>query len=406
MIDFDTALSRLRAAVAPLSAETVALGDAAGRVLAAPAVAAFASPRRDVATRDGFAMRRGDCRSGAVLTVVGEAVPGGSATPPIGAGQAMRIFTGATVPDGADHVVMQEHTARDGEHGMVTITGGSHDDSHIRRSGSDFATGQAVLDAGTRLSARALVAAAAADCGALVVTRRPRVAIIATGDELAAPGTAVRNDRLIPDSITPGIAACVADWGGVVGAVARLGDHLPALIAAAGSALVAADVLVITGGASVGDRDFVKAMVAPHGLTMVFDTVAMKPGRPVWCGRIAPVNAGGEPDQGTWVIGLPGNPTSAMVTARLFLAPLIAALLGQIVPDPLAWRMLPLAAPLPATGARAAFVRARWDADGLVPLANQDSGAQSPLAAADYLIRCAPHQAAKPAPTAVCAVAL
>ena len=152
--------------------------------------------------------------------------------------------------------------------------------------------------------------------------------------------------------------------------------------------------VIVTGGASVGERDFAKPMFAAHGLDLLFPKVAIKPGKPVWLGRV----------RETWVLGLPGNPTSAMVTARLFLLPLLARLHGQAMADVLRWRALPLASPLPATGSRETFTRARLDDGGLTPLSNQDSGAQRALAEADWLIRCPPDQPARGAGYAVTAL--
>ena len=152
--------------------------------------------------------------------------------------------------------------------------------------------------------------------------------------------------------------------------------------------------MIVTGGASVGERDFARAMFAPHGLDLLFSKVAIKPGKPVWLGRA----------RGKWVLGLPGNPTSAMVTARLFLQPVLARLLGQSAQAPLGWRHLPLAAPLGPTGDRERFVRAIWSQAGLVPLGNQDSGVQGGLAQADWLVRCPPEQPPQEAGTLVTAL--
>jgi molybdopterin molybdotransferase len=241
-----------------------------------------------------------------------------------------------------------------------------------------------LLDAGTRLTPRAMIAAAAADVARLTVAAQPRIAIIGTGDELAPPGEAYLREDAISESVTFGVAARAEQAGAKVVAKTIGLDDLSALEAAAGDALKLADLVIVTGGASVGERDFAKPMFAAHGLELVFAKVAIKPGKPVWLGH-----AGGK-----LVLGLPGNPTSAMVTARLFLLPLLARLQGQPTGYAMQWRKLPLAAPLGSTGNRETFVRARWDEAGLVPLGNQDSGAQGPLAAADCLIRCPVGQAA------------
>lgn len=375
MISFDAALALIADTVEPLAGETVPLVEAAGRVLAAPVVAAVPSPRRDVSAMDGYALREADAAIGARLDVIGESFAGGALPPAVEPGQAVRIFTGAAVPVGADIVVIQENCEA-GE-GTVTIVRPFGPGRHIRKQSSDFAGGEVLLGAGRRLDPLAMVTLAASDSAEAAVHRRPRVALIATGDELAPPGTAQANPLAIPESVSFGVAAMAAEQGGDVVLRRSGGDELAALVVTAGEALRAADLVVVTGGASVGERDFAKAMFEPHGLDLVFSKVAIKPGKPVWLGRA----------QGRWVLGLPGNPTSAMVTARLFLTALLAALQGR---DPVAlldWVMLPLAASLPPPGERETFVRMIWNDAGLVPLGNQDSGVQGALSAARWLVR-------------------
>lgn len=376
MIGFDEAVGLIAVQAAPLGAEQAALEDAAGRILAQPLRARSAAPRVAVAAMDGYAVVDAATRPGQTLRVIGESRAGAGYPGPAAPGEAVRIFTGAPMPDGADRCIMQEYAARDGD--AVRFADGYGPGWHVRAPGSDFAAGELLLDAGTRLTPRALIAAAAADVATLAVAVRPRVAIIGTGDELAPPGEAYRRDSAIPESVTFGVAAMAAQAGASV--VARMigADDLPALEIVAGNALAMADLVIVTGGASVGERDFAKPMFAAHGLELVFAKVAIKPGKPVWLGRV----------RGKWVLGLPGNPTSAMVTARLFLLPMLARLQGQTPAEVMPWRRLPLAAPLGAAGSRETFVRARWDEAGLVPLGNQDSGAQGALAAADWLIRC------------------
>lgn len=376
MIGFDEAVGLIAEQVLPLGTEHVALAEAAGRVLAAPLHARSAAPRVAVSAMDGYAVIDAATRPGEPLTVVGESRAGAGYPGTLAAGEAVRIFTGAPLPAGADRCIMQEYATRDGE--TVRFAEGYGPGWHVRAAGSDFAAGDLLLAAGTRLNPRAMIAAAAADVASVTVAMRPRVAIIGTGDELAPPGEAHLRDDAIPESVTFGVSALVADCGAqVVHRTIGL-DDLPKLEAAAGAALETADLVIVTGGASVGERDFAKPMFAAHGLELVFAKVAIKPGKPVWLGRT----------KGKWVLGLPGNPTSAMVTARLFLQPLLARLQGQPVAEVLRWHSLPLAAPIRATGNRETFVRARWDEAGLMPLGNQDSGAQGALAQADWLIRC------------------
>lgn len=375
-IGLDEALARLAALVTPLPVETVPLAEAVGRYLAAPLHARCGAPRVAVSAMDGYAVVDASTRPDHPLTVVGEAWPGTPYSGEVGAGEAVRLFTGAPVPAGADRVIVQEQAQRDGA--TVRFTAGYGPARHIRQAGSDFAAGARLLGPGTRLDHRAMVAAAAADRAELPVFARPRVAILGTGDELAPPGQAADSPYAIPESVSFGVAAMVSQAGGLVLSRGAHRDDLAELSAAAGQALDEADLVVVTGGASVGERDFAKAMFEPHGVELAFSKVAIKPGKPVWCGKA------GE----RLVLGLPGNPTSALVTAALFLRPLLGGLQGQPPEGSLRWRRLPLAAPLSATGDRETLVRASWEEDGLRPISNQDSGAQSALVTADWLIRC------------------
>lgn len=376
MNSFEEACAVISGLAGPLETEHVRLDEAYGRVLAAPVAAASAAPAFAVSAMDGYAVRDADLGpGGAALRVVGESFAGplsfrGALEP----GCCVRIFTGAAVPEGADRVVVQEVVRRDGDIAVVPApTGGRH----IRAAGSDFAAGEVLLERGRRLTPQAMIAAAAADRPSVEVFRRPRVMILSTGDELVEPGQAAGHPGAIPDSVSLGVAALARLWGAEVVGRRRLGDDLPALSAAAEGALEAADVVVTTGGASVGEKDFARAMFAPFGLEVAIDKVAMKPGKPIWVGRA----------HGRIVVGLPGNPTSALVTARLFLAPILAALGGRPAAQAWAWRTASLAAPLPAGGERESFERARQGPAGVAPVASQDSSAQKELARADVLIR-------------------
>lgn len=383
MIDSNEAFARVVQTVGPLGSETIPLSEAAGRVIASDLTARCDAPRSAVSAMDGFAVLEAATSPGQSLDVIGESRAGAGFSGKVEAGQAVRIFTGAPLPAGTDCVIVQEHAERDGA--LVRFTEGYGPARHVREAASDFAAGDVLLPAGTRLGPRAMVAAAAADRAEVEVSRRPKVAIIGTGDELAEPGRAHLSAGTIPESVSHGIAAMVAEMGGEI--VARLSgdDDLDALIELAGQALTAADLVITTGGASVGERDFAKPMFAAHGLETEFEKVAIKPGKPVWFGT-----AGGK-----LVIGLPGNPTSAMVTATLFLRPILGLMQGMAADDVLRWRKLPLAAPLGPTGDRETFVRARWEDAGLVPVANQQSGAQAALVNSDWLIRCPAGQAAQ-----------
>ncbi|GGD86391.1 molybdopterin molybdenumtransferase MoeA [Tsuneonella deserti] len=389
-ISFDAALA-LIGEVAPLGCETVPLADAAGRTLAADLIARGQAPRSAVSTMDGYAVVDAATEPGEWLEVIGESRAGAWWRGTVGPGQAVRVFTGAGVPEGATRVIIQEHAERDGA--RVRFTPAYGPATYIRAAGSDFAAEAMVLPAGTRLTPRILVAAGAADRAEVTVGRIPRVAILATGDELAAPGEAHAWPDAIPETIGLGVAALAQSAGAEIVVRAICPDDLARLTALAGELLERSNLVVVTGGASVGERDFAKASFAAHALALAFEKVAIKPGRPVWFGRCADA----------LVLGLPGNPTSALVTAALFLRPLLARLQGGDAAHQ--WRTLPLAASLPAADERETFVRARWDDAGLVPLGNQDSGAQSPLTQADWLIRCPAHQPALAARTMVSALA-
>lgn len=393
MVSFEQAQDIIAQVALTLASEPAALSAAAGRVLAESLTAQTDSPRQPVSAMDGYAVLDRSTSLGYRLKVIGEARAGRASEAKVGAGEAIRIFTGAPLPEGADRVIMQENVERSGD--AIIIAHDYGPGWHVRCTGSDFRAGELLLAAGTRLSDRAMVAAAAADQAELCVTRRARVAIIAAGDELVPPGEARLRPDAIPESVSHGIAAMVEDAGGEICLRSCGTDDLDALHAIAGEALGRADLVVVTGGASVGDRDFAKPMFAPFGLSLHFEKVAMKPGKPVWFGTAS----------GKLVLGLPGNPTSAMVTGRLFLVPLLARLMGQSRPDVLHWRNLPLARPLGKSSDRETFVRARWDNDGLVPLDNQDSGSQLALRDADWLIRIAPGAAMPEPGTLVPAVA-
>lgn len=369
MISFDDAIARVQAAARPLAPDDVALSEAHGRTLAVPIVATRDGPLWDVSTMDGYAVPDGD----GPFRVVGQSLPARPAGIGLTPGTCVRIFTGAPTPPSTARVVPQEVVAREGDDLHLREPS---PDRFIRARASDFARGDTLLEAGTLLGPRALVAAAAADCDRTIVTRRPRLRLLATGDEVVAPGTARDRPGANPDSTSLAVLALARDWGAEPIGTARAVDDLESLLRSAPALLDGADIFVVTGGASVGDRDFGKAMFG-DALALIFSTVRIKPGKPVWLGRA------GE----TFVLGLPGNPTSALVTARLFLVPLLAALLGRAPADALGWERLPLAEPLGAPGSRETFSRARLDEGQLHLLPNQDSGSQHMLAQAEWLVR-------------------
>ena len=376
MICFDEAVELIRSVARPLGTETLALEQAAGRVLAKPVFAMIDSPRADVSAMDGFAVREADLAGQpASLRVIGESFPAAGWNGTVEAGTCVRIFTGAPLPSGADRVVIQENVRRDGDHAIICEEPGKA--RYVRKRGTDFTVGEELLPSGRLLDARAIVAAAAADLGALEVFRRPRLHILSTGDELAEPGAAQARADAIPESVSLGVAALATQWGAETPVRTRLRDNLSAMHEAAASVVKLADVLVVTGGASVGERDFAKAMYEPLGLELIFSKVAIKPGKPVWFGRAAD----------RLIVGLPGNPTSALVTARLLLAPLLAALSGREIECALSWRSLALAHSLGQCGDRETFHRGRFREGAVEILSFQDSSAQKALAEADLLVR-------------------
>jgi molybdopterin molybdotransferase len=383
MIAFDEAVELVRSVAAPLGKEAIGLAEAAKRVLAEPVIARIDSPRSDVSAMDGYAVRDADvARPPARLQLIGESFAGVGWNGIVEPGTCARIFTGAQVPAGADRVVIQENVRR--EDGVAIFEQPGGEARHIRKRGSDFSAGDELLEAGRLLDPLAIVAAAAADIAQVEVHRRPQIAILSTGDELAEPGDALGRADAIPDSVSFGVAALAEQWGAECVGRTRLRDDLESMCDAAASAIGTADLIAVTGGASVGERDFARAMFEPLGLELIFSKVAIKPGKPVWLGR-----AGGK-----LVMGLPGNPTSAMVTARLLMAPLLAGLGGRPIDRALRWRSLPLAGALRPCGARETFHRAVLKAGQAELLSFQDSSAQKALAQADLLVR---HRADSPA---------
>lgn len=377
MIDFDAVCALIHALPERTGTEVVPVARAAGRVLARDVTAGLDMPRHAVSAMDGYAVRDGDlARLPARLGVAGPVFAGQQETPDVPPGHCARVFTGARVPGGLDRVVIQEDVRI--EDGNAVFEAPLATGRNIRARASDFADGDCLLRAGMRLDARGIVAVAGADRAEVEVFERPRVAVLATGDELCAPGSARAGGACsIPESVSFGAAAMAEQWGARCVHRRRLPDVLDRLEHAAAEALELADLVVVTGGASVGEKDYARRMFLPLGLEMLFAKLAIKPGKPVWLGR-----AGGR-----LVLGLPGNPSSAMVTARLFLAPLLARLGGGDVDAALRWKFAALAAPVAGGGGRETFARARWLDGRVMPLQPHDSGAQAILAHADLLVR-------------------
>ncbi len=374
MISVEAAQANLLDGVAPLAAESVALAAAAGRILAEPIAALRTQPPFAASAMDGYAIRWAD-RAGP-WRIIGTAFAGARFGGSVGAGEAARILTGAPLPDGADTVIVQEDVAREGDALVLTGDGPPRQGAHIRRAGLDFGAGEALLAAGTRLMAPQIGLVAAAGHAAVRVHRRPRVALLATGDELVLPGAATGTDQIVSSNGVM-LAALLGDCADVHDAgIAR--DDAGALRAAV-EACADADVLVTIGGASVGDHDLVKPVLETMGARFDFWKVAMRPGKPVMRGRLG----------GQHVIGLPGNPVSAFVTALLFVKPLLHRLGGA----PAALPMLHparLDGTLPANGNRQDYMRAVAVRDRagwrVTALPTQDSSMLRTLASANALL--------------------
>ena len=381
----EEALASVLARAMPLESETVPLAQACGRTLAQDVASTRTQPPFDVSAMDGYALRAADCAGApARLHVIGASTAGHSFPGAVGAGEAVRIFTGAAVPDGADSVLIQENATAEGDHVIARepVARGRN----IRRAGLDFSARDVLLRAGRRLDANELALAAAMNHPALPVVRRPRVAILATGDELVRPGVQPGPDQIVASN-SFAIAAHVLAAGGEpvdLGIAADTFEALEAGIAAAQSAR--ADVLVTLGGASVGDHDLVKSALARQGMTLGFWRIAMRPGKPLIHGHLGAMH----------ILGLPGNPVSSIVCGILFLIPLVRALSG----DPKAGAEITepaiLGMAVQANDGRQDYLRAAltFDVAGhciATPFPRQDSSMLRILAEAECLLVRAPH---------------
>jgi molybdopterin molybdotransferase len=370
VISVDEALARIFALTAPLEAETVPLRAARNRVLAKTVRARRTQPPFPAAAMDGYALAAAEALPGARFRVIGEA-PAGRAYPGrVGKGEAVRIFTGAPVPEGADRVVIQEDVGRDGD--TITLSDRLDAGPHVRPAGADFAEG-AELAAPRRLGPADLALLAAMNHDALPVTRKPVVALIATGDELVMPGEAPGPDQIIASNAF-GLAALVEE----AGAEARLlpiardtAESLRGVLELAEEA----DVIVTIGGASVGDHDIVAEVAGGAGLERAFWKIAMRPGKPLMAGRMGDA----------LMLGLPGNPVSALVCGHLFLLPALRAMLG-LPAAPAPRQSARLAADVGPAGPREHYMRARLTPEGIRPFDRQDSSLLSILAEAEALL--------------------
>ena len=388
MISVEEALARLLAPLETVPAEQVSVADAVGRVLAQDVAARRTQPPFAASAMDGYAVRAADvAQVPAELRIVAEIPAGAGYGGTLGPGEAARIFTGAPLPAGADAIIIQEDTERDGD--RVQVIEGARAGTYVRRAGLDFAEGDVLLTAGKRLSPRDIGLAAAMNHPWLFVYRRPVVGILSTGDEVVMPGEPIGPHQIVSSNALS-LAAFVTACGGTPVIVGNAPDDPDALrrIAAAARGV---DLFVTTGGVSVGEHDLVRDVLAEEGLQIDFWQIAMRPGKPLMVGRY----------RGAPMVGLPGNPVSTLVCALLFLKPAIDKLSGlpEPVPEPVTAR---LGVPLKQNDRRQDYLRSRLvrAADGIVeavPFEAQDSSMMRPLSAADCLVIRPPHAPPLPA---------
>jgi molybdopterin molybdotransferase len=396
MLSVPEARARILALLAPTGGEIIPLAEAAGRVLAAPLIARLTQPPHDVSAMDGFALRAAESVIGARLRIIGAAPAGHPFAGSVGPGEAVRLFTGSVVPAGADCIIIQEDAEYDDT--TVTLREAGHPGKHIRGAGLDFAAGDTLLSPGRHLTARDIGLAAAANHPWITVHRKPVIAILATGDEIAMPGDPIPAGGIV-SSNSHALAAFVRANGGIPIILPIAPDDRTAIANAAASASHA-DLLITTGGASVGTHDLVQAGLSDIGLDVDFWKIAMRPGKPLMFGQL-----GNLP-----VLGLPGNPVSAMICALLFAKPAIERLAGLPGTAPPAEPARCTIA-LPANDHRADHLRATIDrdADGhwtVTPFGPQDSSMLRRLARADAVVLRAPHAPATPAGTTVSIIRL
>ena len=380
MISVDEAIARVTALLEPVGIETVSIDDAFSRVLAEDALARLTQPPAPVSAMDGYAVRVADvAQPPTILRVVGTSPAGHPYGKRLEQGEAVRIFTGGVVPEGADGIVIQEDTVADDD--WVTLNVATKPGKHIRAAGLDFKRDDVLVRAGKRLTAREVSVLAAGDLAQINVRRKPRIAVAATGDELSRPGEKRGAGGIVASSgyaLRPMIEA----WGGEAVDLGIFPDDIDAIASIAQKA-ADADLIVTLGGASVGDHDLIQKGLGPKGFALDFWKIAMRPGKPLIFGHL----------KETPLLGLPGNPVSTFVCAVLFLQPAIAALLGTDASVPL--MSAKLTHSLPANDTRQDYMRAKLIHRGGEYWADvfdiQDSSMLKTLSAADALVVRAPH---------------
>lgn len=361
-----------------LGTEETSLDDALGRTLAMPVIASQDQPVEPRATMDGIAVPDAEPVVGTRWKLVGDAPAGQGAPGPLKRGEAVRIATGAVVPTGAARVLQQEIVQFEESGVVLSSTPGPN--RFFRRAGADFKLGERLIERGICLGPAALGLIAAANRATVQVFRKPRIAICTVGDELVAPGAALGTGQSV-DSASHALRALIRCWGGAPQTAQLLPDELHSITAALTAAAEQADIVLCVGGASVGARDLMRPAAKRIGAQFRFEGIAVQPGKPCWHARH---------ENGTLLLGLPGNPTSALVCAHLLLLPLIERLMERSSGQAL--RPAYLSMPIPANGDREQYLRAAASLDGegrllVTPLADQDSGLQANLARAHVLIR-------------------
>lgn len=382
LIPVEEAQARILDTISTLATETVSLRAATGRALADDVRARLTHPPADISAMDGYALKAEDSSVGTCLKLVGESAAGKGFPGVAGAGETVRIFTGAPLPAGTDTIIIQENvTARDTQ---IILNEAVHKGANIRRKGLDFSEGEIRLHKGQRLSPFDIALAAAMNVPELPVCRRPLIAFFSTGNELVRPGEEPGPDQIV-SSNNDGLAALIEAAGGIAVDLGIAPDNEDAIRETARQAR-RCHMLVTIGGASVGDHDLVHKALKADGLVLDFWRIAMRPGKPLMFGRYGPIP----------MLGLPGNPVSALICALLFLVPAIKKFQGMTHIEPLA--TLPVATFLKANDKRQDYIRARLEnADGIIrvrPFDVQDSSMLSLLSAADCLIVRPPHATA------------
>lgn len=383
LISVATALAAISETAKPMVVQNLPLAKLNGHILAEDALARTTLPPLDASAMDGYAVRLEDQhKQGSQFTQIGESPAGNPFTDTVGTDETVRIFTGGAVPDGANHVIMQENVSVNGD--IITLTEPISPAKHIRKAGIDFSEGQMIVKAGTKLDAYALALLAAANYGSARVYRRPKVALIANGDELIKPGGTLYAGAVV-SSNPSGLAPLIQSWCAEP-IFAGISSDDPEDIKIQIATCEDADILVPIGGASVGDRDYMRQVFAELGYKKIFEKVAIKPGKPVWFGTMPKNN------NGQYVLGLPGNPASALVTAHVFLKALIDGLINTAEPSH-TFITARITHPVKAATWRAEYIRAHANVDEngtvhVTAIPRQDSSLLTPFLTANcFLVR-------------------